>query len=836
MKKWISITLAAVMALSIAGCGKETAAPKIPPVSEQGGESVARYTYREAVAVLSGNWNPHQALSSEEAYPNQYLSRGLYSVVFNDAIHPVEGKKPFTGYTVIPEMAGDLPEDITDSFRWDHPEFEIPEGKGYVYRIPLNPQACWENGKPINGETYVQSIRRLLDPGLKNSVAADLYTGELVISGSEDYANQGQTIILSLQELQQKTGASDIRVLLEQAGQQPGWLNWQRTFGKAYDFENFPWMPGARIDPQGFCLEGEDRETETPLTLAQLWEFLSQYLISQGVSPEESESFLTAMVCTPYSYPEQMNFEGVGVIASGEYELTLVLARPLTGFHLLYNLTSSYLVEPELYDSCVKKKNGVLTCSYGTSPETTLSCGPYRLEAYESGKHMKYQRNPLWYGYSDQLHRFVDPRDDLTYRMYQADRVETYQTADAGSQKNHFLQGKLTAYGLQPQDFGEYRNSEFCYSDPSDMVLFLIMNGDLNALQHREQAEGFDPEHQDLETMTLRSFRQAIAASLDKEVFAATLSPARSGAYGLVGEPYICDPKTGTRYRDTDQAKQVLCSFYGADPENYGGDLDAAAASVRGYDPQKARVLFAQAFEEGLQAGFLTDQDGDGLSDQTVNIEYCVDTDTEFKDRVVKFLNQEVGNVTRGTPFENRIAFHKSQPYGSSWYEQFCEGRTDLVMAGWTGSILNPFALTELYTDGKSQYDGAWFDASQVPMTLELEDGETELTLSLRQWSQALNGTPVNTREGTYQFGELQAGEEQRLKILAGLEEALLETYNYIPMLQDGNMHLLSKQAAYVVEQYQPVIGRGGLAYLRFRYTDRDWAEYVQDQGGQLPY
>ena len=49
-------------------------------------------------------------------------------------------------------------------------------------------------------------------------------------------------------------------------------------------------------------------------------------------------------------------------------------------------------------------------------------------------------------------------------------------------------------------------------------------------------------------------------------------------------------------------------------------------------------------------------------------------------------------------------------------------------------------------------------------------------------------------------------------------------------------MALVSQQIYYVVEDYNPVMGRGGLAYTKYNYNDTEWAEYVASQGGELSY
>jgi hypothetical protein len=55
-------------------------------------------------------------------------------------------------------------------------------------------------------------------------------------------------------------------------------------------------------------------------------------------------------------------------------------------------------------------------------------------------------------------------------------------------------------------------------------------------------------------------------------------------------------------------------------------------------------------------------------------------------------------------------------------------------------------------------------------------------------------------------------------------------------MLQDGSMALLSQQVFYVIDDYNPIIGRGGIAYAKYNYTDAEWVEYVASQGGELQY
>ena len=159
-----------------------------------------------------------------------------------------------------------------------------------------------------------------------------------------------------------------------------------------------------------------------------------------------------------------------------------------------------------------------------------------------------------------------------------------------------------------------------------------------------------------------------------------------------------------------------------------------------------------------------------------------------------------------------------------------------MILAGWSGDTLDPYALMHNYTDPKKQYDANWFDASAVSLTLVVE-GE-KITMNLREWAQALNGIDVEFTYGceiyTYNFKDSDA--ETKLNILAAMEEAIMSNYNYLPRLQDGTRSLLSRQVSYATDSYCPVMDYGGLAYTRYNYNDSEWAEYVESCGGQIPY
>lgn len=862
-KKILALLLALVMAVAVfAGCqtpAEPSDATSAPDASgDPSGEATDApeadtYTYQDSVSVMATNWNPHTYQTTDDAYPvdTADIRIGLYELIFNDELHPVEGKEPFTGYVVLPEMAASLPVDVTEQVKAEHPEFGIPEDmtSGYAYTIDLNPDACWEDGTPINADTYVYSMQKLLDPKLLNYRAVDYYGQNFSIAGAEEYANAGRTVDLDNYAMS-------------------GYTLEDLTLGEDGQYvspEGSPMFVGVNFDlswtaQSGGTLQELVEAYGDQYFNMERWEELVALADENGLAPltEDSYAMLVSLISTDAwmedesnapcyfverkTYPE-VDFSTVGLYKSGDYQITLVLDKALAGFNLYYSLTSNWIVKEDLYESCLTSSTGadgveVWSSTYNTSVETTSSYGPYKLVEFQTDKFMRYEKNENWYGWTDGKHEYVDPNDGQTYPMYQTTAIECEVVEEAATRKLMFLRGELMGYGLGSEDFDTYRSSEYCYATPAETIFFLILNGYLEAIQSREAAADFDKTQYDLETMTVLEFRKAVALTYDKDLFAATVSPARSGGYGIIGNAYVWDVDTGALYRDTDQAKQALCNAYSVDVSEYAS-LDEAAASITGYDPEQAKVFYGEAFTKALEAGYITDEDGDGISDQTVRIEYCISVDNDFMTQTIDYLNEKMAEVTAGTPFEGKVQFVKSAPYGNEWSDRIREGLSDTVLAGWQGSALNPFSLTDQYTNPQYMYDANWFDATTVDMTLELTvDGEARsITMNLREWSDALNGAAVTAEDGnTYNFGDGMADSQDRLTILAAIETQILGTYNYLPMLQDGSMALLSQQVYYVVEEYNPILGRGGIQYLRYNYDDAEWAAYVAENGGELTY
>lgn len=842
MKKLLASILAIIMvAVVFASCGKttptETTGADVTAEPTQGSTDAperpvevfeGNYTYTDAVGTLATNWNPHTYQTTDDAYPADFIRVGFYGFIFNDEINPVEGKDPYEGYKIIPEMAASFPVDVTEQIKASNPEYGIPATatKGYAYTIDLNQNAIWENGEKITAEDYVYSMQRLLDPALLNYRAQDYITGSFIIANGDKYYYQGTTayIVTGVTAEEYLAGGGSVADLYVDC--------WN-----FYGAEGYTDADGNEC-PQYVSVLDETvygESVDDPFSGKDLYDV---YL---GVGAPYA-SYGPDYLATAKTYAPDFSFDNVGIKKTGEYQILLVFNKSLAGFNLLYSLSSNWLVNKTLYEANLSKigDTDAWTSTYNTSVETTLSYGPYKLVSYQKDKSIRFERNDTWYGYTDGQHIYVDPEDGKTYPMYQTTAVDCQVVTEAATRKLMFLKGQLMTYGLETEDLTEYRNSDYTYTSPSETIYFFIFNGYKEAIDKREANEGFDTTKYDLQTMTLTSFRKAVAVTYNKEAMCEALFPDCSGGYGIIGNLYIYDPDTGAKYRDTDQAKLALCDFYSVDPSKFDS-LDDAVASITGYDPVAATALYQQAFEDAIAAGYITDADNDGKSDQIVRIEYaCSAAVNEKMQQRIDYLNEKIADVTKGTPFEGKIEFYPSAPYGNDWSDKIRQGLSDTVLAGWRGSALDPFGLSDLYVNAERSYDGKWFDATKVIVTLNVpvNGTSTDVTLTLKQWSDALNGTSVKDTNGTeYNFGEDQATVDTRLTILAKIESTVLQTYDYIPMLQDGSMFMLTQKAFYVIEEYNPILGRGGITYLKYNYTDEAWAAYVASQpDGTLSY
>lgn len=137
----------------------------------------ANYTFNESISATTGlKWAPHTWETASDRYILDYTTMGFYDLALN-----ADGN----GFTILCEMAAAPPEDVTKDYV---NQFGITAtDTARAWKIALNPDACWDNGVPIDADTYLYSYQQLLDSRMMNRRADSLYAGDFAIVGAKDY-------------------------------------------------------------------------------------------------------------------------------------------------------------------------------------------------------------------------------------------------------------------------------------------------------------------------------------------------------------------------------------------------------------------------------------------------------------------------------------------------------------------------------------------------------------------------------------------------------------------------------------------------------------------------
>lgn len=792
LKRVLVLALAAAMTLSLAACG--------------GGDNKddAKYTYNTALSVFPTNWSPHQNQTATDAEILDYITEGFYAFDYNESKD---------GYVLVPQMATKDPVDVTKDYVG---KYGIVEGDtAKAWKIVLRDDLCWEDGTPIKAQDFVTSAELLLNPEAANHRADSLYSGNMVLVNAKNFLYNGKTVF-----------ATDMAVngYHEVVKGADGYYTTKEGNAVALKLKDACYFFGASIEDYASYF-GDSYATLESLADAQgvvkvndeVLNILKAVSTAIGMgTPDEWQEFCFISE----SFPE-MDFSEVGIFATADNELVLVLEKPLEGFYLLYNLTSSWLVNEKLYKECESVKDGVYNNTYGTSAETTISYGPYKLASFQADKQYVLERN--------------DKHHDVKDGFYQTTTWQVDYIAEASTRLEYFLKGDLDSYALQAEDMDTYQQSEHTYFTDGESTFFVALNPDKSGLEKAQAATG---ENINKTILTVKEFRQALSFALNRDEFALATQPTLSPAFGVFSSLIISDPENGTAYRTTEEAKKVLADFWGVSGEIGEGklyaDLDEAVNSITGYNLEKAKQLFDAAYDKAIADGLMD-------ADDVVEIKIGLPSATSSTyTNGYEFLANCYTEAVKGTKLEGKLTFSKDDTIGNAFSDALKANQVDLLFyVGWTGAALDPYSLMEAYTTVEYQYDPAW-DTSTYMWDIKLSDGVT-YTASVLDWTHCMNGEKITIKaaDGTtkeFSCGTADKNPVDRFAILAGLEGAILSTYDLIPLTGDATAALKGMQIKYYTEDYIFGVGRGGVKYMKYNYSDAEWAEYVQDQGGKLVY
>ena len=770
------------------------------------------YTYNDYISGTSNmNWSPLSWETSDDSYILDYTSSGFYNFVLNST---------GDGWSITCEMAAELPVDVTAEYVG---QFGISEGESAkAWKIALNPAACWEDGTPINADTYIYSYMELLNPVMKNRRADSLYAGEFAVVNAKNYFYQGQVA-----KIENATNANyalaDLTVGADGVYVNPNGeavyiglnypLAWTSgntlkdyvdAYGEQYfDVTNWEALV-ALMDDKGLI----------PLTDANMELFLP--VITGNPAWGETDAELPNYLVYDQTFGE-MSWDQVGIFKTGEYEIVMITEIPTENpnYYVPYNLSSTYLVKEDLWESlkCYFDSNGNavtadsadianVTTTYCTSLETAVSYGPYKLTYFELDKQITFGRNDAWYGYSDGKH----------LGQYQTDVISCQVIAEQSTALLAFLKGEVDGVSLTSADMATYGASDYIRYTPQSYTTKLSFNTDAAALAERGT-----------QIMCVPAFRAAFSLAIDRNTFAASYTSAGSAGYGLLNYMYVYDPFTGAAYRDTDGAKSALVQLYGLTYGENGdyGDLDEAYDAITGYDMEQAKALMAQAAEEAVAAGYW-----DGSSNIKIGLRVYSSDDTYVQ--MFNYLNDCLKAACVGSALEGKVELEMIAD--ADYYETMYSGAADMIFTTWGGAAYSPYSmLYQCYcdaSDGSGNQMEYGFDTTKIHVTMVV-DGET-FTDSLQNWALWANAdtsVQITGENGTVlaTFGSYDA--ETRANMFSKLEYAYLAYYVTTPLYYRNSASLFSQKGNYAVTQYVDLIGFAGIQFYTYNYTDAQWAE-----------
>lgn len=544
---------------------------------------------------------------------------------------------------------------------------------------------------------------------------------------------------------------------------------------------------------------------------------------------------------------DTMEYDGnVGLFAADDNTLVIVLKNAMDdNFYLRYELcTSFFLVHPDLYKNCMSDASGVYSNSYGTSVNTYVGFGPYKLVTYVADSTIVLEKNDKWHGYSE---------GEYKQGTYQTDRIVYTCVKDNATRLEMFLKGELDSYGLQANDMADYINSDYIYYTDSESTWYLAMNPDYDNLA-KLQADATSTTGKTVikTVLSIQEFRQALSYSLNREEFNLTFNPTSGVAKALLSSMIVADPESGQTYRSLDAAKDAILNFWGlADEWGDGKEYatrDEAIASITGYDPQGAKELFQSAYDKAVEQGMIT-QEQIASGNWIVQIVIGIPAAVSFYTNGASFLGTNWANAVEGTPFEGHIECIQSQELGSTSFGTYLRnGSVDILFGvGYGGSMFDPYSMMDCFT-GSLQYD-PFTDKEDVDLdvTYDFGDGVKTYRASLYDWvSVALQGDKITISEvvnGELNGNTLQisAGTsdpaDRRIAILAAAETRVMTLSNIFPMMTDASASLKGMRIQYATEEYVVGMGRGGIKYYTYAMSDAKWTEYVAAQpNGQLNY
>lgn len=774
------------------------------------------YTYTTYSSALATNWNPHTWESNADSNVCSYLTSPFVDMTVKDSA---------TGeYQWVYEMATEIT-DVTADHRSDLTKYgsSLKKGQtandvteGYVFEISLNKNAKWENGVEIKADDYIYSMQQLLSPDMKNYRANLYIAGESAVAGGyEYYYSKDSVLYKTVGELGYESNDAAIAggktVLVDM------WNVWGLSGAKDANGNECPrWV--SVLDTVKYrdesVAEGKEGDWISASEIYNDKELHEKFQVGGAYAAY----IAIAVKNDEMGYP----YDGVGCYKVDDYTIRYVTKTFLDADNFYVSLTSNWLVYKDLYEKLKDTSGSLVTTTYCTSKETTMSYGVYKLDSFQESRQMVFTQNENWYGFTEtedgKLVSYTDfDVDGEKVRQYQTTKIVINVMDDAAA-KQAFFKGEISEYIPSAEEFDSYKFSDQFYSYDETYTMSFFFNTDEKMLKAMDKSKG----NANSVVLADADFRKAFSLAINRTEFV-TATAGYKPAYALLGNVYYYDifNDVNSVYRNTDQAMRAICDLYGVEygEGNTYPDLRTAYESITGYNLSEAKALMKKACDNLVAAGKYIEG-----AEIKINVAWSAGALTADDNKQAALVNRYINAAVEGSGF-GRITLI---PVGNlaNRYNKVPSGEYAVGYGAWGGAALYPFRIFQLYMD-PSQYDlneAANYDPTTETLTLTVRN--EEITMTWQDWSNSMTGN------GKY----AAASDEVKLEIAAQLEKAFLAKYYRIPLCTTVASSLLSYQITNYTENFSQMYGFGGLRLLRYNYNNDEWREFVKSEGGNLSY
>ena len=757
------------------------------------------YTYTESVSELTSStcWDPLAWETESDRIILDYISSGFYTFVLNSDM---------SGYSLALELAADVAQDVTAEYVG---KFGVAEGEtGKAWRIPLKQDITWDDGTKITAADFEYSIKELLNPKTKNRRADSYYAGDFVVYNAKNYLYAGETAYDLITDTAEALIAAGTDVYLDMDF-------WGMTGAVDAEENSCPKYVNITNDVMYRDAGIEDENAD------EAW-VSAKYIFDNYLAEGKQYNGYAAQYLYTASIAPETSWDDVGFKVIDDYTIDFILAKPIeeASFYIPYNLSSSYLVKKDLYESCKKfwdadgkevdneEAATTITTTYGKTLETTASYGPYKLTSYELDKEYTLSRNDEWYGYRDGAHK----------GQYQTDVIKRNVIKEHKTEVLSFEKGEIDYLGLQSEDLEKYGTSKYVKYGPN--------NGYTTKLSFNTNYDKLKERGTNSQVLVIDEFRQAFAYCYDRKEFATAYTAAGTAGFGLVNELYCYNPFTGAYYRQNDYAKAGLLKVFDV---AYGegtdyATLDEAYEAMTGYDVPKAQELMKVAYDKAVEAKIY-----DGES--PIEIEFRVYQSDEIYVKMFTYLNEHLQEACKGSGFEGKVSLKMT--VDADYYETNYSGGADMIFTTWGGATMSPFTiLYECYcdaSDGSGQQMEYGYDTSKIIVKFVVDGNPIEDTLQHgARWADggdADTGTTAAIEAAIGNFTDYDY--DTRCAFYAQMEAAFLNWYPTTAVYYRNTATMDSQKIHSASDTYVTLVAFGGIQFMTFNYDDAEWADYI---------